>query len=126
MRIACAVLALTVLGAVVGGCATGVKSGAPESEGVVHHVSQADLAGVAATEGVKADEVTLWVNGLGCPLCATNIDKQLETLSTVTSVKVDLGTGKVKVGMLPGKPHPSPAEFSRVVENAGFTLVKVE
>jgi copper chaperone CopZ len=135
--------AAAMLVVVVSGCATGGdqvddkgssagsgSAGADQTDmqknAISHQVSEVDLAGAKKKEAVAADEVVLWVSGMGCPLCATNIDKQLERLSSVKSVDVDLGTGKVRVGMLAGKPHPSPARFGEAVEDAGFTLVKVE
>jgi copper chaperone CopZ len=127
MRSMCIAAMALLVGGFVSGCASG---GAGKSEmemhTITHQVSEADLAGAKKVEAVAADEVVLWVSGMGCPLCATNIDKQLERLSGVKSVAVDLGTGKVRVGMLAGKPHPSPARFGEAVEDAGFTLVKVE
>lgn len=127
MRSMCMAAVALLVGGLVSGCASGgAEKSEMEMNAISHHVSEADLAGAKKTEAVAADEVVLWVSGMGCPLCATNIDKQLERLSSVKSVDVDLGTGKVRVGMLAGKPHPSPARFGEAVEDAGFTLVKVE
>lgn len=99
----------------------------PSQEHIINHeVSAADLAAAKSKSALQADKAVLWVNGMGCPLCASNIDKQLARLSGVSSVKVDLGEGKVWLGMKPGAPHPSPARLGEAVEDAGFTLVKVE
>ena len=65
------------------------------------------------------------MNGLGCPLCATNIDRQLERLPGVSGVQVDLSVGKVTLAF-EGQERPSPHQISEAVEDAGFTLVKVE
>jgi len=114
--------------ACLSGCAStpATTDGEPEKNYIYHNVSAADKAAAASTNGVSANEVVLWVSGMGCPLCASNIDKQIERLPNVTSVKVDLSNGKVRVGMLPNKPHPSPATFGEAIEDAGFTLDKVE
>lgn len=112
-----------------GGCAGGPgKGGGPEArgEGVVHHVSAADMAGAKSAAPIEGMTAVLWVNGLGCPLCATNIDKQLVRVDGVDSVDVDLSNGKVTLLLKPGAAHPSPAVLGAAVEDAGFTLVKVE
>ena len=96
-----------------------------EEKPIVQQVTAADLDTAKSTEPVKADKVVLWVNGMGCPLCATSIDKQLERLPGVTNVKVDLANGFVDVAMQ-GAKRPSPHDFAESVLDAGFTLVKVE
>ncbi len=114
-----------VLGACSGGGGGPKNSAGYEEKPIVHQVTAADLDTAKSTEPVKGDNVVLWVNGMGCPLCATSIDKQLERLPGVTNVKVDLANGFVDVTMQ-GTKHPSPHDFAEAVLDAGFTLVKVE
>lgn len=78
-----------------------------------------------STDPITADTATLTVQGLGCPLCAHNLDKQLLELDGVKEVKVDLGTGSVDVA-LAGSARPSPADFARAVDRSGFTLVRIQ
>lgn len=114
--------------AAVSGCAGGggVGSGATSEENaVVHVVTKEDEAATHSKEAVTGTGVVLWVNGLGCPQCATNADKQLERLKGVASIRTDLGTGKIHVG-LAGDRKPSPHDFSEAMLDAGFTLVKIE
>lgn len=110
------------------GCSSGNPNTAAEYEKnpIVHQVSEADVAAARSKEAIAGDSVVLWVNGLGCPLCASNIDKQLVRVKGVKSVAVDLGQGRVSLELKPGEPHPSPARLGEAVEDAGFTLVKVE
>ena len=112
----------------LGACSANKSSSTTQYEQhpVVHEVSDADKETAHGTAPIAADSVVLWVNGLGCPLCATNIDKQLERVKGVGSVSVDLSNGKVQLGFKPGAVHPSPAVLGEAVEDAGFTLVKVE
>jgi copper chaperone CopZ len=123
-------VAMALVGAMmVGGCAGGGGAvtgteGKP-TEGVVHSVSEKDLAETNSRTALEGDEVTLWVNGLGCPQCATNIDKALENVPGVMSVQVDLGAGKVLIG-LGGRSRPSPHDLSEAVKDAALTLVKIE
>ena len=97
-----------------------------EQHPATHAVTPTDAALARSKEPIASDAVVLHVNGLGCPLCASNIDKQLERVKGVSSVAVDLSTGIVTLGLAPGQTHPSPARLGDAVEDAGFTLVKVE
>lgn len=111
----------------LGACASSGSSAAQYEEHYINHeVTAADLATAKSTAALETDSAVLWVNGMGCPLCASNIDRQLARLSGVSSVKVDLGQGKVWLNLKPGARHPSPARLGEAVEDAGFTLVKVE
>ncbi|MFM9957585.1 MAG: heavy-metal-associated domain-containing protein [Phycisphaerales bacterium] len=100
--------------------------GTTEEQIISHEVSPEDIAKAKSRKALASNEAVLYVNGMGCPLCATNINMQLERVRGVTDVKVDLGVGKVTVFMLPNTAHPSPAVLGDAVEDAGFTLVKVE
>lgn len=93
---------------------------------IEHEVSAADRAAAKSDAPIAGAGAVLYVNGLGCPLCASNIDKQLARVDGVDRVKVDLSQGKVDVGFRPGAAHPSPAALGDAVDDAGFTLVKVE
>jgi copper chaperone CopZ len=109
------------------GSATRPAVGSPagmEENAVVHQVSAADLAAADSAEPIPGTSATLWVNGLGCPQCATNIDMQLKRVRSVTSVRTDLGEGKVYI-TLSGKNNPSPHTLSERTIDAGFTLVKL-
>lgn len=74
---------------------------------------------------LEGDRATLLVQGLSCPLCATNIDKMLAREPGVDGVRVDLSTGRVQIG-LKGASRPSPSRLGEVVDKAGFTLVGIE
>lgn len=131
---AAGVSALACVGVGVASCASSGSGpsadrhvpGTTEEQIISHQVTEADRAKAQSRQAIAADEAVLYVNGMGCPLCATNINMQLERVPGVKSVKVDLGVGKVTIGMLPGTRHPSPAALGEAVEDAGFTLVKVE
>jgi copper chaperone CopZ len=68
--------------------------------------------------------VTLVVHGMGCPLCANNVDKQLLKISGVRKVDVNLGNGSVKVQYAGAA--PTKAQLVKAVADSGYTLVKVE
>lgn len=67
---------------------------------------------------------TLAVQGLSCPLCASNVDKQLLRVAGVEKVDVDLGAGIVKVAFDPAA-APSAAALRKAVEDSGYTLTAV-
>lgn len=69
--------------------------------------------------------VTLWVKGMSCPLCASNVEKQLLRVSGVTRVRIDLGSGAVRVALRPGA-NPSEAELRAAVRASGFTLDRID
>jgi len=122
-------LSVAATALLLSGCASNRPSNmSPEyEENVINHtVSEADMAAAKSKKAIEADTITLWVNGLGCPLCASNIDRQLERVPGVQTVAVDLSVGKVTLGLIGGAPHPSPWTLGEAVEDAGFTLVKVE
>jgi copper chaperone CopZ len=106
-------------------CSSPKAGGTYEEHPVTHTVTPADLAFAQSKDPLPGREAVLYVNGLGCPLCASNIDRQLERVPGVTGVKVDLSVGLVTLN-LSGRGNPSPLRLGEAVEDAGFTLVKVE
>ena len=89
-------MTLVVTGVVValslGACASARSGAVSEENAVVHQVSAAEEAATHSKEPVMTQKAVLWVNGLGCPQCATNIDFQLKRLRGVNDVTTDLGT----------------------------------
>lgn len=119
----------TPVSLILSACASnnpGAASASMEEHAVNHQATAADLAALKSKEPIPGAGAVLWVNGLGCPLCASNIDKQLERVRGVSTVRVDLSSGMVTLALKPGAPHPSPARLTDAVADAGFTLVKVE
>lgn len=77
-----------------------------------------------SSEPITADSVTLIVHGMGCPLCANNVDRQLLALNGVRSVNANLGSGEVKA-VLWGPVRPTPRELARAIRDSGFTLREI-
>jgi copper chaperone CopZ len=94
------------------------------AEGIAHSVTKGDLDELRSTNSIEGDAAELWVNGMGCPQCVTNIDLELEDLPGVASTRVDLGSGKVYVTFT-GTKRPTPAQLEKAVGDAGNTLVKL-
>ncbi len=88
-------------------------------------ITEADRAFAASKEPLTSDGARLYVNGMGCPLCASALDLQLKRVQGVDAATVDLSKGQVDVA-LSGKSRPSPQRLADAVADAGFTLVKVE
>jgi copper chaperone CopZ len=108
------------------GCASGGGGASVNQENaVVHHVSAEEEAATHSKEPLSGQSAILWVNGLGCPQCATNIDFQLKRIRGVNDVYTDLGNGQVTVALAAGT-KPSPYRLSEAVKDAGMTLVKIE
>jgi len=85
----------------------------------------AQTAEVGDAAPITTGSATLWVHGMSCPLCATNIDKQLSKVPGVKNVSVDLGSGRVVVD-LKDQPKPSRAALSKAIRDSGFTLTRIE
>jgi copper chaperone CopZ len=123
-------IAFLLPAAILAGCAassssTGSSAASSMEEGIIHPATGADIAAAHSDTPLTADTAVLYVNGLGCPLCATNVDKQLVRLAGVKRADVDLSAGVVTIG-LAGEDRPSPAALAAAVEDAGFTLVRIE
>lgn len=124
------VLALAAAGVILTtGCASGPKAAGGDTQyeerRITHDVTPEERAFAESKEPLTGDWAVLWVNGMGCPLCATALDMQLVRVPGVADPKVDLGVGKVTIA-LQGKRRPSPHQLGESVKDAGFTLVKVE
>ena len=90
---------------------------------------QTDAAGGStltsySDDPVSGDEAVIYVDGMACPMCATNVDLQLRELPGVTDAKVNLELGSVRV-WLAGDQRPSGRQLARAVDDAGFTLSKI-
>lgn len=70
---------------------------------------------------VEGTSAVLLVDGLGCPMCATNVDRQFRNMPGVLSSTVDLEAGEVTV-MLTGQPRLTRGQLARAVYDAGFTV----
>ncbi len=83
----------------------------------------------AATESAvyasDAEGVTLVVKGMSCPLCATNVDKQLMALPGVQSADVDLGTGEIAVRFGGFDAPPSESQLRQAIVDSGYTLESI-
>ncbi len=104
----------------------GCQSAQKMEENVINHeVTVEERRAASSTTPIEASSVVLYVNGMGCPLCASNIDRQLKMVGGVARVGVDLSIGRVEV-QLKDSGRPSPYMLGEAVRDAGFTLVKVE
>lgn len=123
-RIAVPVLLLAA--AAITGCAGSGGGGTAKQEenAFVHQADPAAAARLTETKPVASDNLRLYVNGMGCPQCVSNIDIQLGKLKGVKSTRVNLSNGTVDVELY-NKDHPSPAQISRAV-SGDFTLIKIE
>lgn len=83
------------------------------------------LFGGAMSATAQAEVYSLYVDGLACPFCAYGIEKELTSLDGVEKVEVDINKGVVVVTAAEGARIPE-ASLRQAVDNAGFTLRKVE
>ena len=90
-----------------------------------HMPTEADAAALLDKKPINTKWATLYVNGLGCPQCASNIDLTLAKVPGVSWMYVDLGHGVVQMQMQGEGAKPSPIDLKNKVADAGFTLVKL-
>ncbi|MFT3686629.1 MAG: heavy metal-associated domain-containing protein [Phycisphaerales bacterium] len=120
-----ALASITTLAACASNQTASGGAGTPTGENAVTHVTtQADADRLNDTNAIASNRVRLYVNGMGCPQCVSNIDLQLGKIRGVKSSKVNLGDGTVDVELY-AKDHPSPAQIHKAV-GGDFTLVKLE
>lgn len=118
--------------ALLSGCAGGgtrstaaTNEAAPQvGEGKQHSVSEAELATTRGSSPVAGAYTKLWINGMGCPQCVSNIDLQLERQLDAADLRVDLESGIVYANF--AKTRPSPDQIAKATEDAGLTLAKIE
>ena len=106
------------------GCGAGVVLSGCASSG---SGSDSMAGGVPVETGALAEDassVLLVVEGLSCPMCASNVDKELAQIPGVTGVSVDLNSGTVTVALAQA-PRPSAADFEKAVYDSGFTLKQI-
>jgi copper chaperone CopZ len=127
MRHAFLVSAFVVAMNIFAGCASDRPAGEPQYEegAIIHEVTEADKARVASKAPLTGAGAALYVNGLGCPLCASNIDRQLTRVDGVSTINTDLSHGIVTV-VFEEDEKPSAYDLGEAVADAGFTLVKIE
>lgn len=104
------------------GCATSPQDGGQET---TYTATPEEARLVASAEPLPAGPVKLYMNGLACPLCASNIDAQLADLPGIQNIKVDLNTGIVTASIV-GDQRPAPKQIAHAADQAGVTLVKIE
>lgn len=96
------------------------------SSGSAPGASQSRSAAVEHdTRPILASSATLTVRGMGCPLCANNIDRQLLKVNGVQRVQVDLGSGKVFVQFKTTN-TPTRDQLGQAIVRSGYTLVRIE
>ncbi len=121
-------IALVALGSCItlASCSSaGERTRGPVKEGIEHRVSEADVASTKGTTPVDSPNVVLWINGMGCPQCVTNVDLQLERIKGAKDIRVDLASGKV-LATFSETPRPTPERLAKAIDDAGLTLVKIE
>ena len=116
---------LVSLSSIAPGCASETNS--PSGEIIAQSSNGAATIEPAAIDDapIEADRVTLVVYGMSCPLCATNVDKQLLAVAGVQNVNVDLSTGRIDVA-LAASPKPTTRQLAAAIEKSGFTLKDIQ
>lgn len=81
---------------------------------------------LAALPGrAEISQVSLSVEGLGCPFCVYGLEKKLKKVGGVQTVHVELKSGLVVMTLQEGNP-PEISRFEDAVKKAGFTPGKLQ
>jgi len=83
-----------------------------------HAETRALLADEGVIEGASAIVV---VDGMGCPMCATSVERAFRSMPGVLSSRIDLEEGEVTV-MLTGSPRVTRGQLAKAVHDAGFSV----
>ena len=68
----------------------------------------------------EISQVSIFVDGLGCPFCVYGLEKKLKKVDGVETLQVDLKSGLVVMTLQEGD-SPEPSRFVDAVKKAGFT-----
>jgi copper chaperone CopZ len=78
----------------------------------------------ASRDGITGSSATLVVYGMRCPLCASNVEQQLQAVPGVTGVTIDMSTGETKL-TLDGSNRTTRKMLADAIKRSGFTLKEV-
>lgn len=106
-------LVLSVVACIAGGCS---DRPSPSTNPAAFADDDAAITGGRAV---------LVVHGMSCPLCANNVDKTLAAVPGVTSVLVDMGSGRATV-TLDGATKVTRGQLAKAVDKSGFSLKSIE
>lgn len=105
----------------VTGCAgQGRQFDNPEAKGEMRKAAQAGMG-----ERLIGKSATLLVQGMACPSCAANIERQLMQTRGVLAVEIDVSNSVVRVALDPTDP-PTHREVKEAIQYAGGVLVSLE
>ncbi len=125
-RIASSVLLVTLSAAIVGCAASDATDTRSDAElGTAGGSSGAAPALLADASPVSGSGSVLWVKGMSCPKCVSNVDLQLKRLPGVDGVAINMGLGTVTVRYA-GAERPTKRQLAEAVDNAALTLFRIE
>ena len=99
--------------------------GACSSQGEGPSAAQSTKTAAFDDKPIHSSVATLLVHGMGCPQCSSNVDKQLLAVKGVQNVHVNLGDGKVTVGLSQEEP-PTARQLAAAIKKSGYTLVRID
>jgi copper chaperone CopZ len=120
--------ALRVLPVVLFAAVVGCGPRASESTDVAASpgaVDGVDLPSKSDERPLEGSRAVLWVRGMSCPKCVSNIDLQLKRLPGVDSVAINMNAGTVSVGFV-GTERPTRGQIAKAVDDAALTLFRIE
>ena len=88
--------------------------------------SLADIAPQATTDSFIAERTaTMWVKGMTCPFCASNLETYMAKIDGLEKIDADLATGRVLV-QIASFEDDTESVLRKAVEDSGFSVDRIE
>lgn len=114
-------LPLSVIGVLMVTSAWGCGARTP----TVEPPEQPPRPATAVSSQETTPQAVIRIDGMACPFCTYNIQRQVEALDGVEAVDVSLDRGEAYVTLSKQNP-PSAEQLREAVKSAGFTARKVQ
>lgn len=88
--------------------------------------SLADIAPQATTDSFIAERTaTMWVKGMTCPFCASNLETYMAKIDGLEKIDADLATGRVLV-QIASFEDDTESVLRKAVDDSGFSVDRIE
>ncbi|GGJ29562.1 hypothetical protein GCM10010052_28140 [Paenarthrobacter histidinolovorans] len=102
---------------------SGACCGNPAS---THHTIQLNTKEHSMSQTIQTIQTNVNVSGMTCGHCVSSVSEELEALSGVQNVAVDLNPGGLSTVTITSSQELSPSEIGEAVAEAGYLVVANE
>jgi len=83
------------------------------------------LFALVSIAGLRAEDITVKVNGMVCSLCAQGIQKKFKAISSVQEIKVDLSSKLVSIKTQNAN-DLADDKIKTIITEAGYNVASIE